>query len=172
MSLVKRAAAALQTARGQMYELGLRVADRFELGVLWQRYRKNTLTHGIEYLRGDQQVPVFSPEARGLPKWRAIPGQATPSLSKASVVRTEDNTVLLRGEYSGLASGMQLLRGDAAAVGHAAAPDALWGGAVGMCSTSRWHWDTSQHHWLEVRFRSDGARASPAAFSRARAAAQ
>ena len=157
MSLQKWTSEALQTIRGRAEDLALRMSDYYQLPVLWQRYRKNTLTHGIEYLRGDESIKVFCPNTRGLPPWRPIPAAGVPSLSKANVVRTEEGGMLLRGEYSGLTSGMQLLRSEQPdAPSKSADDEALWAGAVGMGSSARWDWDVSQHHWLEIRFRSDG----------------
>ena len=157
MSLQKWTTQALQTIRGRAADLALRMSDYYQLPVLWQRYSKNTLTHGIEYLRGDDSIKVFCPLTRGLPPWRPIPAAGTPSLSKANVVRTDDGSMLLRGEYSGLASGMQLLRSEQpGAAPKGEVDEALWAGAVGMGSTARWDWDVSQHHWLEIRLRSDG----------------
>lgn len=148
-SLVRRGADAI---RKRVDGLVQRVTDRYELSVLYQRYSKNMLTHGMDFLRGDDEIPVFLPGEVGLPKWRPIPGPKTPSLSQASLAHTEAGTILLSGHYGGARTGLQLLDGES----NPDSEGAIGQGACGMGSTARWEWDVSQHHWLELRIRTDG----------------
>ena len=151
MSLVERTVHAL---RKRVDSLSARAWERIEARTLLQRYRKNTLTHGIDFLRGDDEIAVFTPHESGQPQWRPIPNAAAASLSRAALNFTESGSILLRGHYGGARAGLQLLEGSAHVDPHV---DAIGAGACGMGSTARWMWDLSQHHWLELRFRSDGS---------------
>ena len=148
-SLVRRGADALRKRVDGVLE---RMTETYELSVLRQRYRKNFLTHGVDFLRGDDEIPVFLPGEAGLPKWRPIPGPKTASYSEASLTYTDDGTILLSGLYGGARTGLQLIDGE----GDQHSEGAIGQGACGMGSTARWDWDVSQHHWLEVRLRTDG----------------
>lgn len=150
-SLVQRASKALQ--RGAVGGVMQRLSDSLELPVLLQRYGKNTLTHGVEYLRGDDELPVFVAGARGLPTWYPVPDEDRESYSKATVVQTEQGTILMHGSHGGPKAGLQMLSGGK---GDRKGRDRLGTGACGMGSSARWNWDLSQHHWLEFTMRSDG----------------
>ena len=150
MSLVERTVHALRTRADSLAQ---RAWERFEARTLLQRYRKNTLTHGVDFLRGDDEIALFTAGATGQPPWRPIPAAGAASLSKAAIRFTESGSILLSGHYGGARAGLQLLEG---AADVDAQVDAIGAGACGMGSTARWLWDLSQHHWLEFRFRSDG----------------
>jgi len=150
MSLVERSVNAL---RKSISGLTHHLHEVSETAVLWQRYRKNALTHGLDFLRGDAEVPVFEPHTVGLPPWRPVPGPSVSSLSKATLVETDDGTMLLSGYKSGERSGVQLLAGD---TGSSLPMNKLGADPVGMASTSRWKFDISLHHWLELGIRTDG----------------
>ena len=148
-TVVEKAAAAVRERAGGVLE---RIADRFALPQLYQRYRKNALTHGVEFLRGDPEIDVFVAGSNVLSKWRPIPGPNTASLSRASVAMGEEGTAVLRGHYGGARGEVALL--DGAAIDEKALP--VGAGKCGMGSIGHWKWDFSQHHWLEVSVRTDG----------------
>ena len=58
-SLVQRVGNALRSATKRQDTLLGRVSKRFALPQLYERYRKNFLTHGIDFLRGDPEVVFF-----------------------------------------------------------------------------------------------------------------
>jgi hypothetical protein len=116
---------------------------------VYERYRKNVLTHGMEYLRGDPEVPI-SVEVED---WRAIPSVDHISLSRATLSATESGSILLQGRYGGPLTAAQMLTGTALAE---KPENAVGAGVCGMGSTGRWPWDLHQHHWLELQLRTDG----------------
>jgi len=150
--IAARCSKALQT--GSVGGVIQRLSDSFELPVLLQRYGKNLLSHGVEFLRGDDDLPIFVAGARGLPQWYPLPDEEALSHSTATLHQTEHGTLLLSGMHARSSGGARrLLEGARAAD---AASSRLGGGACGMGSSARWLWDLSQHHWLEVTLRTDG----------------
>jgi len=127
--------------------------DAFEIGTLFQRYRKNTLTHGAEFLRGDDEIPLFAPNAVGQPSWRPIPSNPMATLSRASISTTTAGNLRLNGFNGGARAGLQMLSGE---VDLGPEAKAIGVGLCGMASTARWQIELDQHHWLELRLRTDG----------------
>jgi len=152
MSLVDRVGHALRSAARRPETFLGRVSQRFALPQLYERYRKNALTHGAEFLRGEDEVVFWGERSAAPINWRAIPSEGAQSLSRATLRVTDEGTVMLRGSYAGVNSELQLIPG---AVVQAADVRALGPGAVGMASTDHWALDLEQHHWLELRMRSD-----------------
>ena len=151
--LVRAARTAIQAAEKRNTFLA-RISDRFALPQLIHKYSKNLLTHGEEFLRGDDELPLFAPGVWHAPlKWRPIPGPGAASLSRATLSTTETGTALLRGMYGGSRGEFTLLAGKADLE---ASP--VGAGACGVASIGHWGLDFAQHHWLEVRVRT-GARA-------------
>ena len=155
MSLISRTASALREAARRTGTDGIaqRVSERLALPQLWERYRKNTLTHGADYLRGDDEIRLFGEGAAAPIRWRAIPAAGAPSLSSATLAVTEGGTSRLSGHYGGARAELQLIPGMATESTDAPAVGA---GACGMASDGHWELDLSQHHWLELRLRTDG----------------
>lgn len=126
-------------------------SDRLALPQLIQRYRKNFLTHGIEFLKGEDEMLLFAPGVWHAPlHWRPIPGpDASGSLSRATLSTTSTGTSMLRGFFGGTHGEVALLAG----VGQTteAAPVGL--SACGVASRGHWTIDLAQHHWLELRLR-------------------
>ena len=59
---------------------------------------------------------------------------------------------MLRGHYAGANSELQLIPG---AVTPKAEVKMLGAGVCGMASDEHWKLDLCQHHWLELKFRTD-----------------
>ena len=151
-SLVRRAAEALKRRALQPDGVVQRLSDRIAYPQLYEHYRKNFLTHGMDFLRGEDELPLFSPDVWHAPiKWRPIPGPTTASLSKVSLVTTEAGTAMLRGTYGGSRGEVALLAGASSAN---ATP--VGAGACGLASTGHWKLDLAQHHWLELKLRTGG----------------
>ena len=119
------------------------------LAPVYERYRKNTLTHGEEYLRGDPEIPI----GLEVEDWRAIPSLDHISLSRATLTATDSGGILLQGRYGGPLTAAQMLTGSALTE---KPENAIGAGVCGMGSTGRWPWDLTQHHWLELDLRTDG----------------
>ncbi|KAL1507728.1 hypothetical protein AB1Y20_007341 [Prymnesium parvum] len=150
-ALVARAARAIREGARRL-PLAQRISERFALPQLYERYRKNFLTHGHEFLEGDDEI-IFVGEHSPAPlAWRAIPSARAYSFSRATLTTTADGHVLLTGHYGGRQSELQMLPGLADKAGSALAVGAA---ACGMASTGHWKLDLSQHHWLELTLRSD-----------------
>ena len=89
-SLARRAAALLRRRVLRPDGLLSRASERFALPQLYERYRKNFLTHGEDFLRGDDSLPLFAPNVWHAPiRWRPIPGPQTASLSRATLAATD-----------------------------------------------------------------------------------
>lgn len=153
-SLIARTGEALARAAAKRPDSLLhRVSERFALPQLYHQYSKNYLTHGLDFLRGDDEVPLFAPGCWHAPlKWRPIPGPGIVSLSRATLATTDEGTAMLRGVYGGSRGELPLLAGrtdstEAAPVG---------AGACGVASRGHWPVDLAQHHWLELRVRTGG----------------
>ena len=116
---------------------------------VYERYRKNTLTHGEDYLRGDPEIPI----SLEVEDWRAIPSLDHISLSRATLTATDSGGILLQGRYGGPLTAAQMLTGSALTE---KPENAIGAGVCGMGSTGRWPWELSQHHWLELDLRTDG----------------
>ena len=123
------------------------------LAPVYDRYSKNLLTHGADYLRGDDEISIFSAAEGGLQDWRPLPGAGQTSLSHATLTTTESGSMLLQGRYGGPVTAAQLLSGAALSE---TPTDAVGVGVCGMGTTGRWPWDLAQHHWLELQVRDDG----------------
>ena len=150
-SLVQRASKALQ--RGAVGGRAQRLADSLGLPVLLQRYGKNLLTHGTDFLRGDNELPVFVAGARGLPTWYPIPDEEHSAYARSAVTKTDKGTVVMHGMHGGANAGLQLLGNSKSGGG---GREQLGAGACGMGSSAQWNWDLSQHHWLEFTVKTDG----------------
>ena len=128
---------------------GLLERARRWLVPVYERYRKNTLTHGEDYLRGDPEIPI----SLEVEEWRAIPSLDHISLSRATLTATDSGGILLQGRYGGPLTAAQMLTGSALTE---KPENAVGAGVCGMGSTGRWPWDLAQHHWLELELRTDG----------------
>lgn len=132
-----------------------RAWDVLPLPELYERYRRNLLTDGVNFLRGDAHIGLFTGSERESATWRPVPGPGSGSYSRATLDMSEERTILLRGHYGGAGASAtaQLLAGGSGEEPSAA----LVGlGAAGMASTAKLPWDLSQHHWLEITLRTDG----------------
>ena len=127
-----------------------RVADRFALPQKFYEYSKNMLTHGEDFLRGDDEFFLFAPGVWHAPlKWRPIPGEGTVSLSRATLTTTESGTAMLRGMYGGSRGEFALLEGSISDL----ESSPVGAGACGVASLGHWPIALDQHHWLELRVR-------------------
>ena len=127
-----------------------RVSERFALPQLLHTYSKNTLTHGEQFLKGDDEYALFAPGVWHAPlKWRPIPGPDTVSLSRATLSTTEAGTAMLRGLYGGSRGEFALLAGSSANL----EDSPVGAGACGVASLGHWPVPLDQHHWLELRVR-------------------
>jgi hypothetical protein len=153
-SVVVRAAKALQRAAASNPDSFVaRVSDRLALPQLVERYRKNFLTHGEAFLKGDDELPLFAPGVWHAPlKWRPIPGPSTASLSRATLATTDSGTAMLRGLFGGNRGEVALLSGG----GKVPEASPVGAGACGVASHGHWSLDLAQHHWLEMRLRTGG----------------
>ena len=130
-----------------------RVSDRLALPQLFHMYSKNMLTHGVDFLRGDDELPLFAPGVWHAPlKWRPIPGAETVSLSRAKLSTTETGTAMLRGMYGGSRGELALLAGRSDEL----EDSPVGAGACGVASLGHWPIPLDQHHWLELRLRTGG----------------
>lgn len=153
--LVRRVAQALKQRALSPDGLLQRASDRIAFPQLYEKYRKNFLTHGVDFLRGDDELPLFAPGVWHAPlKWRPIPGPTTVSLSRATLATTEEGTAMLRGHYGGSRGEVALLSGKGKSI--EGAP--VGAGACGVGSIGHWPIELAQHHWLELKIRT-GARA-------------
>jgi hypothetical protein len=133
--------------------LAARVSTRLALPQLLYEYSKNTLTHGEEYLRGDDELPLFVPGVWHSPiSWRPIPGPNTVSLSRATLSTTDSGTAMLRGVYGGSRGEFALLAGSSDDL----EDSPVGAGACGVASLGHWPIPLDQHHWLELRVRTGG----------------
>lgn len=149
-SLVQRAAQALRKRALQPDGLLQRFSDRIAFPQLYKHYSENFLTHGEQFLRGHDELPLFAPDVWHAPiKWRPIPGPSTVSLSRASLSTTEAGTAMLRGHYGGSRGDVALLAGASDATEKAP----VGAGACGVASMGHWPLDLTQHHWLELKLR-------------------
>ena len=149
-SIVKRAAEAIKHRALQPDGLLQRFSDRIAFPQLYHRYRKNFLTHGEDFLRGDDELPLFAPGVWHAPiKWRPIPGPKTASLSRATLAMTGSGTAMLRGHYGGSLGEVALLAG----TGMSTEQAPVGASACGLASTGHWSLDFTQHHWLELKLR-------------------
>ena len=119
------------------------------LAPVYDRYSKNVLTHGEQYLRGDPEIPI----GLEVEDWRAVPSLDHISLSRATLTATNSGGILLQGRYGGPLTAAQMLTGSALTE---KPESAVGAGVCGMGSTGRWPWDLAQHHWLELELRTDG----------------
>lgn len=119
------------------------------LAPVYDRYSKNVLTHGEEYLRGEPEIPI----GLEVEDWRAVPSLDHISLSRATLTATNSGGILLQGRYGGPLTAAQMLTGSALTE---KPENAVGAGVCGMGSTGRWPWDLAQHHWLELELRTDG----------------
>ena len=153
--IARRAAEALKKAASKPDSLAQRISDRFAVPQLYHYFRNNALTHpdGIEqFLVGDDELPLFVPGVWHAPlKWRPIPGPNTRSLSRATLVSTEAGTALLRGVYGGARGELSLLSGESSET----EKSPVGAGACGLASTGHWDIDLAQHHWVELKLRTD-----------------
>ena len=83
------------------------------LAPVYDRYSKNLLTHGADYLRGEDEISIFSSTEGGLQDWRPLPGAGQTSLSHATLTTTKSGSMLLQGRYGGPVTAAQLLSGAA-----------------------------------------------------------
>ena len=130
------------------------------LAPVYERYSKNVLTHGEEYLRGDPEIPI----GLEVEDWRAVPSLDHISLSRATLTATDSGGILLQGRYGGPLTAAQMLTGSALTE---KPENAVGAGVCGMGSTGRWPWDLAQHHWLELQIRTDGRPYEPALHAKA-----
>ncbi|KAL3892803.1 MAG: hypothetical protein SGPRY_014770 [Prymnesium sp.] len=128
-----------------------RRSERFALPQLYERYKKNTLTHGREFLVGEDEICFVGEDIPAPLAWRAIPREGGVSFSRARVGMSGKGHVILQGHYGGAASELHMIPGQ---VEEGKAP-AVGRGACGMASTGHWNLDLTQHHWLELKLRSD-----------------
>lgn len=127
-----------------------RVAEKFALPQLLHFYSKNLLTHGNDFLKGDDELPLFSPGVWHAPiKWRPIPGPNTVSFSSAKLTHTQSGTAMLRGVYGGSRGEVALLAGAVDTL----EKSPVGAGACGVASLGHWPLPLDQHHWLELRVR-------------------
>jgi len=149
-SLVQRAAQALRERALRPDGIVQRLSDRIAFPQLYKRYSENFLTHGEQFLKGDDELPLFAPGVWHAPlKWRPIPGPTTVSLSRATLTTTDTGTAMLRGFYGGSRGDVALLAGVSGATEKAP----VGAGACGVGSTGHWTIDLAQHHWLELKLR-------------------
>ena len=152
--IINRMSDALERATSQEKTIAKSLSDRFAIPQLWHLASQNFLTHGLDYLTGPDELPLFSPNLWHAPlKWRPIPGPNTMSLSKATLTTTSMGTAMLRGNFGGNSGEVSLLTGlsetelESSPVG---------AGACGVGSTGHWKIDLAQHHWLELKVRTGG----------------
>ena len=149
-SLIQRAAQALRERALRPDGIVQRLSDRIAFPQLYKRYSESFLTHGEQFLKGDDELPLFAPGVWHAPlKWRPIPGPTTVSLSRATLTTTDTGTAMLRGFYGGSRGDVALLAGVSGATEKAP----VGAGACGVGSTGHWTIDLAQHHWLELKLR-------------------
>lgn len=149
--VIRQAALALRE-RASRSQLVQRVSDRFALPQLYERYKKNLLTHGYNYLKGEDEILFVGEQSPAPLAWRSIPSEGAHSLSRATVTSSDMGHVVLKGYYCGVHSELQMIPG---VVPDETTTSTLAPGACGMASTGHWQLDLSQHHWLELKLRTD-----------------
>lgn len=148
--LIHRAAQALRKRALQPDGILQRVSDQIAFPQLYKHYSENFLTHGEQFLKGDDELPLFAPGVWHAPlKWRPIPGPNTVSLSRAALATTDAGTAMLRGHYGGSRGEVALLAGE----GRETERAPVGAGACGVGSTGHWTIALDQHHWLELKLR-------------------